>query len=62
MEEHEDVEHVVPVMGEPEGLEPVAAGILNGKHKDHYGNQGEQEGAESCHGEEQPIGELGQLV
>ena len=62
MEEHEDVEHVVPMMGEPEGLEPVAAGILNGKHKNHYGNQGEQEGAESGHGEEQPIGELGQLM
>ena len=39
MEEHENVEHVVPVVGEPKCLEPISAGVLGGKHEDHHGDQ-----------------------
>ena len=38
MEKHENVENIVPVMGEPEGLEPVTPGVLCGKDENHYSN------------------------
>ena len=62
MQEHEDVEEDVPVVGQPEGLEGVAAGVLGGKDKDHNGYEGEDEGAEAGGGEEEPEEEGGQVV
>ena len=62
MQEHEDVEEDVPVVGQPEGLEGVAAGVLGGKDKDHDGYEGEDEGAEAGGGEEEPEEEGGQVV
>ena len=55
VENHEEVENVVPMVGEPEGLEPVTTGIRDGKHKDYYGNEGQYERAETSHGEEEPV-------
>ena len=62
MEEHEDIEDVVPMVGEPEGLEPVAASVLGGKYVDHYGNQCQDERAETCRCQEEPVHKLGKLV
>ena len=44
MQEGEDVEDDVPVVGEPEGLEGVASGVLSGKHKHHDRDQCEYKG------------------
>ena len=43
MKEHENVEDVVPVMCEPEGLEDVSTGILYCKHVHYNGDQCQHE-------------------
>ena len=51
MQEREDVEDHIPVVGEPEGLEGVASGILGGKYEHHDGDQCQHKGRKTC-GEE----------
>lgn len=62
VEEHEHVEEDVPVVGQPEGLEGVATGVLGGEDEDGDGDEGEDEGAEPGRGEEQPVEEGGEVV
>ena len=62
MEEGQDVEDDVKVVGVPEGLEGVTSGVLSGKHENNDSNQCRNESSKASHGQEEPVGELGQGV
>ena len=62
VEECEDVEHHIPVVSDPEGTEGVASCVLGSKHENDDGKHSGKESGKSCHGQEHPVGELGQNV
>ncbi len=62
MKEGEDVEHYIPMMGDPKSTEGVASGVLSSKHKDDDCEHSGKESSKSCHSKEHPVGELGQDV
>ncbi len=62
VKEGENVEHHIPVVSDPEGTEGVASCVLSSKHKDDDHKHSGKEPCKSCHGQEKPVGELGQNV
>ena len=57
MEEGQDVEDDVEVVGVPEGLEGVAPGILSGKDKDYDCDESHYKSGKARHSQEKPVGE-----
>ena len=62
MEEGQDVEDDVEVVGIPECLEGVAPGILNSKHKNYDRDEGHHKSSKACHCQEKPVGESRKIV
>ena len=57
MEEGQDVEDDVKVVGVPESLEGVTPGILSGKHENNNRDESHHKSSKACHSQEKPVGE-----
>ena len=62
MQEHQDIESYVQMVGEPKGLESVAASVLGSKNEYNDSDQSQYETTEASHGQEQPVCELREYV